>query len=100
MPNKHNLAQVELLKEKVAKAKSVAIVDYAGTTVNDQVKLRNELKAAGGEIFVTKNTLIDIVLGKDQFAESLNGMNAVVLSYQDEVAAIKALLSSTKTQKN
>lgn len=91
MPNKHNQAQVELLTQKVAKAKSVAIVDYSGTTVNDQVKLRNELKAAGGEIFVTKNTLIDLVLGKDQFTDSLNGMNAVILSYEDEVAAIKAL---------
>lgn len=96
MPNKHNLAQMELLKEKVAKAKSVAIVDYSGTTVNQQVKLRNELKAAGGEIFVTKNTLIDLVLGKDLFAESLNGMNAIVLSYQDEVAAIKALFQFHK----
>lgn len=96
MPNKHNQQQVELLKDKVAKAKSVAIVDYSGTTVNDQVKLRNELKAAGGEIFVTKNTLIDIVLGKDQFADSLQGMNAVVLSYQDEVAAIKALFAFHK----
>jgi large subunit ribosomal protein L10 len=96
MPNKHNQQQVELLKDKVAKAKSVAIVDYSGTTVNDQVKLRNELKAAGGEIFVTKNTLIDIVLGKDKFTESLEGMNAVVLSYQDEVAAIKALFKFHK----
>jgi len=96
MPNQHNQAQVELLKEKVARAKSVAIVDYSGTTVNNQVKLRNELRAAGGEIFVTKNTLINIVLGKDQFTDSLNGMNAVVLSYQDEVAALKALFQFHK----
>jgi len=96
MPNKHNQEQVEMLKEKLSRAKSVAIVDYSGTTVNDQVKLRNELKAAGGEIFVTKNTLIDIVLGKGKVSTSLEGMNAIVLSFQDEVSAIKALFAFHK----
>lgn len=96
MPNKHNQEQVEILKEKLARAKSVAIVDYSGTSVNDQVKLRNELKAAGGEIFVTKNTLIDIVIGKGKVSASLEGMNAIVLSFQDEVSAIKALFNFHK----
>lgn len=96
MPNQKNQDQVKILTDKVAQAKSVAIVDYSGTTVNDQVTLRRELRAAGGEIFVTKNTLIDIVLGKGDFTESLQGMNAVVLSFQDEVAAIKALFKFHK----
>jgi len=99
MPNQHNLEQVQTLQDKVKKAKSVAIVDYSGTTVNDQVKLRAQLRAAGGEIFVTKNTLIDIVLGRGLLRESLDGMNAIVLSYQDEVAAIKALFAFQEESK-
>ncbi len=96
MPNAKNLKQVELLKEKIAKAKSIAIVDYSGTTANDQVKLRSEVTLAGGEVLVAKNTLIDIAVGKGKLTDSLEGMNAIVFSYQDAVAAIKSLFNFQK----
>ncbi|HYD34773.1 MAG TPA: 50S ribosomal protein L10 [Vitreimonas sp.] len=96
MPNQHNQQQVEILKEKLAKAKSLAIVDYSGTTVNQQVKLRGEIKEAGGEMFVTKNRLINIVIGQGKLEESLHGMNAVVFSYEDEVSALKKLFTFHK----
>lgn len=96
MPNQKNLKQVEVLKTKIAQAKSVAIVDYSGTSANDQVKLRQAIAAAGGEILVTKNTLIDIAIGSGKLSQSLEGMNAIVFSNQDEVAAIKALFQFQK----
>lgn len=37
MPNNRNLAQVELLKDKVAQAKSLVIVNYEGTTDNPEI---------------------------------------------------------------
>lgn len=92
MPNQHNQQQVELIKGKLDKAKSVVIVDYAGTSVNDQVQLRRAVTQSGGEILVTKNTLIDIAAGKGKLSDSLTGMNAIVFSYEDEVAAIKAVV--------
>ncbi|PIR61523.1 MAG: 50S ribosomal protein L10 [Candidatus Pacebacteria bacterium CG_4_10_14_0_8_um_filter_43_12] len=91
MPSQKNQQQLEVLKASVSKAKSLAIVDFAGTTVNDQVQLRREIKRAGGEFIVTKNTLINLALGKDQLKESLQGMTALVLSFADEVAALKPL---------
>lgn len=96
MPNARNQQQLEQLQEKLSKAKSVAVVDYSGTTVNDQVTLRRKLREAGGEMVVTKNTLIDIAIGRGKLKDSLEGMNAVVLSYEDAVAAIKALFSFQK----
>ena len=96
MPNQKNQQNVELLKEKVARAKSAVVVEYAGTTVNDQTKLRSALKSSGGEIVVTKNTLIDIAFGKGKLRDSLDGMNAIVFSFQDEVATIKALFKFHK----
>lgn len=96
MPNQKNLKQVELLKEKLAQAKSIAIIDYSGTSANDQVKLRQAVAAAGGEVLVTKNTLIDIAVGVGKLSKSLEGMNAIVFSNQDEVAAIKALFRFQK----
>lgn len=98
MPNQKNQNQVEVLKEKVAKAQSIAVIDYQGTTVTDQVELRSAIKAAGGEMFVTKNTLIDIATGKGRLTDSLKGMSAVVLSYDDPVGAIKALFAFHKTK--
>ncbi len=96
MPNQHNQTQVQLLQEKLSKAKSVAVVEYAGTTANEQVKLRAELKSVGGELFVTKNTLMDIALGKGKLSDSLEGMNALALSYEDEVSALKKLFAFHK----
>jgi large subunit ribosomal protein L10 len=91
MPNKKNQSQVELLTEKVKQAHSIAVVDYSGTTVGEMTTLRSQVKEAGGEVFVAKNTLIDIAIGKGKVSESLTGMNAVVFSYQDAVSALKKL---------
>ena len=96
MPNQKNIQQVEIIKEKLSRTKSVAVVDFSGTTVNDQVKLRQDLAEAGGEMFVTKNTLIDIAVGKGKLTESLEGMNALVFSYEDAVAALKKLFDFHK----
>lgn len=96
MPNQHNQDQVKLLQEKLSRAKSAVIVDFAKTTVNDQTKLRGSLREANGEMFVTKNTLIDIAIGKGKVKESLEGMNAIIFSFQDEVAAIKKLFEFHK----
>lgn len=96
MPNKHNQDQVTLLKDKVAKAKTLVVVDYSGTTASDQVSLRQAVAEAGGEMYVSKNTLIDIAVGKGKLADSLSGMNAVIFSYQDEVSALKKLFEFAK----
>jgi len=96
MPNKHNQAQIKLLQDKLAQAKSAVIVDYSGTSGSEQVKLRKTLKEAGGEMLVTKNTLIDLALGKGKFTASLQGMNAIIFSFEDAVAAVKKLFDFQK----
>lgn len=96
MPNKHNQSQVALLQEKLSRAKSAVVVDYSATTVNQQNKLRASLKEVDGEMYVSKNTLIDIALGKGKVSKSLEGMNAIVFSFQDEVSALKKLFEFHK----
>ncbi|MBP7774273.1 50S ribosomal protein L10 [Candidatus Woesebacteria bacterium] len=96
MPNKYNLEQVELLKKKVAEAKSIAVVEYSGTTVNDQVKLRSALRQVGGEFRVVKNTLVDKVINNSTLMDSLHGMNGLVFSFADEVSALKELFKFRK----
>jgi large subunit ribosomal protein L10 len=96
MPSQKNLQQVKMLKEKLEKAESVAIVDYSGTTVNDQVTLRSAISEAGGEMLVAKNRLINIAVGEGKLSESLDGMNAIVFSYEDAVSALKKLFDFHK----
>lgn len=96
MPNKHNQAQVALIQDKLKNAKSAVVIDYSGTSGSDQVKLRSSVKEAGGEILVTKNTLMDIAIGKGKVSDSLKGMSALVFSNNDAVAAIKALFTFHK----
>ena len=96
MPNKKNQSEIEALQEKVNRAKSVAVIDFAGTTVNDQVKLRSALRKVGGEFRVAKNTIMNIVLKQPDMRESFNGMSALILSFDDEVAAIKELFKFKK----
>lgn len=93
MPSQQNKQQVELLQDKIKQSKSVVVVDYSGTSGSDQVKLRAEIKAAGGELLVTKNTLIDLAIGKGKLTDSLTGMNALVFSFEDAVSAVKKLFA-------
>jgi large subunit ribosomal protein L10 len=91
MPSQQNKNQVELIKDKLSKAKSVVIVDYSGTNANDQIKLRAMIKSAQGEMFVTKNSLINLAVAEKELEQSLVGMNALIISYEDAVAALKKL---------
>lgn len=91
MPNQHNQAQLKLLQEKLDQAQSTVIVDYSGTSVKDMTTLRDQLRTAGGEMYISKNTLIDLAIGKGKLTESLEGMNAIIFSYNDPVAALKVL---------
>ena len=96
MPNTHNQAQVKIIQDKLNQAKSMVVVDYSGSSVSDLTTLREALRSAGGEMFVTKNTLIDIAVGKGKLTESLNGMNAIIFSYDDAVSGLKALFDFHK----
>jgi large subunit ribosomal protein L10 len=97
MPNTKNQTNLATLKDKLSQAKSSAIIDYQGVSVNQINDLRRQLKAAGGEIFVTKNTLINLAYDSHtQIQADLTGMNAVVLSFTDEVGAIKVAFEFQK----
>jgi large subunit ribosomal protein L10 len=96
MPSQQNQDRLQVVSEKNSRAKSVVIAQYAGTSVAEQVELRAAIKKAGGEVVVTKNTLIDLAVGKGKLSDSLHGMNAVIFAYEDPVSPIKALFDFNK----
>ena len=54
------------IKEKFEKAQTVVLVDYRGLTVAEDTELRNQLRKAGVEYAVLKNTMI---------SRAIEGMN-------------------------
>ena len=97
MPNAKNVANLQTLKDKFAKAKSVIFTNYTGLTVADQTKLRADIKAAGGEMIVAKNTLLYKVIGKEALKDALQGQTGTIFCYEDEVAPLKKVVEFAKT---
>lgn len=81
------------LKDKLSAAAAGVIVDYKGITVAQDTKLRKELREAGVEYMVVKNTLLGIAakeVGLEDIIPTLNGTTALAVS-SDHVAAAKIL---------
>lgn len=103
MPNanvlKEKQAIVAELAEKMRNASAGVLVDYKGITVENDTKLRRELRQAGVEYAVVKNTLTRFAareVGFDALDEHLNGTSALAISPSDPVAAAKILCEYAK----
>ena len=90
---------VSSLKDLLSKSKSVAIVDYKGLKVSQATQLRRDIKKAGGQVVIAKNTLFKIALqelwGRNERSE-FNGPNAFVFSLSDEITPLKAVADFAK----
>ena len=98
MPNAKVLEQkkqiVAEVAEKVKNSVAGVIVDYTGTSVSDDTALRKELREAGIDYFVVKNTLLGRALeGTDLegIKEVLEGTTAIAISNEDHTAAARIL---------
>lgn len=95
--------QVAALKEKFDNAVAGVVVDYKGISVADDTKLRKELREAGVEYAVAKNTLIRLALEGTALAamdDVLNGTTAVATSSEDYVAAARILSNFAEKNEN
>lgn len=86
--------QVADLKARFDGACAGVIVDYRGISVADDTKLRKELREAGVQYTVTKNTLIHLAIAGTNL-EALDGVlegtTAVATCTDDYVAAARIL---------
>ncbi|MCQ2416244.1 MAG: 50S ribosomal protein L10 [Oscillospiraceae bacterium] len=86
--------KVSALTEQLKNAVACVLVDYKGITVEDDTKLRRELREAGVSYTVQKNTLIRLAMhniGYDQFDGILEGTTAIAISETDQTAAARIL---------
>lgn len=87
-------AVITEVAEKLEKAVSVVVVDYRGLTVAQVTELRKQLREAGIEFKVYKNSMVrhaTITAGVEGLNEYLTGPNAIAFSTEDVVAPAKIL---------
>ena len=85
---------VATLTEKIQNSVSGVVVSYAGITVEADTKLRKELREAGVEYKVYKNSITGRACenaGYGAIKEYLTGMVAIAVSAEDAVAPAKIL---------
>lgn len=87
-------AKVEQLTELLKGSVSGVLVDYKGITVEDDTKLRKELREAGVKYSVEKNTMLRFALknaGIEGLENVLEGTTAIAVSDNDQTAPARIL---------
>lgn len=98
MPSEKNLKlkqdQVAELKDKISSAAAGVLVDYRGINVEDDTKLRRELRQAGVEYSVIKNNILRRAMtdaGMEDLTAYAVGTTAFAYSVEDPMAPAKIL---------
>ena len=87
-------AYVAALHEKIKASVAGVVVDYKGINVADDTKLRKELREAGVEYAVVKNTMLRLALkdtGLEGMDSVLEGATALAISADDPIAPARIL---------
>jgi large subunit ribosomal protein L10 len=85
---------VEEISTKFRESKSTIVVDYRGLTVSEVTELRKQLREAGIDFKVYKNTMTRRAAEQAELAglnDALTGPNAIAFSNDDVVAPAKIL---------
>ena len=90
---------VDEIAEKLQASNSIVVVDYRGLNVAEVTELRKQLREAGIEFKVYKNTLTRRAVEKLELTDlidSLVGPNAIAFGGEDVVAPAKILNNFAK----
>ena len=94
---------VSEIAEKLLKAVCGIIIDYKGISVEQDTKLRAELRSNNIEYFVVKNRLLKLALEKAEIKglnNVLEGTTSLAISYEDPVTPAKVISKYTKELDN
>ena len=98
MPSEKILLQkqqlVAELKEKIEGSMAGVLVSYKGINVEDDTALRRELREAGVDYAVVKNTMLRLAVAGTPYEElvgEMKGSTALAVSKDDPISAAKIL---------
>ena len=90
---------VDEISEKIKDAQGVVLVDHRGLTVEEDTRLRKQLREAGVVYKVYKNTMMKRAFDGTEFEElnkHLEGPSAVAISKEDATAPARVLAKFAK----
>ena len=90
---------VDEIKELLTDVQSAVLVSYRGITVEQDTAMRKELREAGVEYKVYKNTMIRFAIQGTEFealADDLTGPTAIAVSKTDATAPARILAKHVK----
>lgn len=95
--------QIDLIKDRFARATAAVLVDFRGLNVAKTTELRNLFRKAGVEYKVLKNKLIEKAvagtkLDDAKFLDNLVGQTGIAWSFEDPSAAAKVLRDFRKDE--
>ena len=88
-------AEVDVLADKFANAASFVVVDYRGLNVSEDTELRKQLREAGVEMHVVKNTILRRAADKadiEGLEDVFVGPTAIAFSEEEVVAPAKIIV--------
>ncbi len=95
-------AKVAEIREKMQKAEGIVLAHYQGLTVEEDTELRKNLREAGVEYKVYKNTLSVLAakeLGYEGITSLLAGPVSIAFGYEDPTAPARVLNDFAKDYK-
>ncbi|MGI6150064.1 MAG: 50S ribosomal protein L10 [Firmicutes bacterium] len=102
MPRPEKVAKVEEIRERLSRVQGAVITDYRGLDVGEITELRKQLREAGVEFKVLKNTLTILAareVGMEEIVPYLTGPTAIAFGYDDPVTAAKIISEFAKKNK-
>jgi len=103
MPTQAKAEIIEQLAEKLSRASVTILVQTQGLKVKDMNDLRSKMRAARIDFQVAKNTLLRIATERNHMTgvdtSIFNGQTSVALGYEDEIAAVKAVVDFIRTSR-
>lgn len=93
MKKQEKIFTVQNLTETLKGAKAVVLTDYRGLNVTQMTNLRQQVKKAGGQLMVVKNTLLKKAFenAKLPLPSEFTGPTAIAICLDDEIGPIKAI---------
>ncbi|MDU7040039.1 MAG: 50S ribosomal protein L10, partial [Lactococcus lactis] len=85
---------VDVYAQKMTEAASIVVADSRGLSVDEDTQLRKQLREAGVEFKVVKNSILRRAAenaGLEGLSEAFSGPSAVAFSNEDVVAPAKVL---------
>jgi len=99
MVQAYKIDEVKKVKERLQNAKSIVLIDYKGINIEEVDELRNRMRNAEVDYFISKNTFIKLALndlGISELDSQLVGSTAIATTTVDEVAPARELAKFRK----